>query len=74
MTSGANSALCGVRLTVGETYLFVLRAADPDGSYSVSSCDTFLRWANVKKADRRALWRINSLVCPPQWTVRYFHK
>jgi len=74
LTSGANSALCGVRLTVGEVYLFLLRAAGSDGSYSVSSCDTFPRWADVGRADRRALRRINSLVCPPKWTVRFFQK
>jgi len=31
LVSGANSALCGVRLKIGEVNLFNLRAADEDG-------------------------------------------
>jgi len=65
LVSRANSALCGVSLTVGEEYLFMLRAANADGNYSVAACDTFRTWAEVELADRLALQRINNLVCPP---------
>jgi len=72
--SGANSALCGVRLKVGEVNLFNLRAADEDGNNSVSACDTFRTWADVSKADRHALFWIDNLVYAPQWTASLYRK
>lgn len=64
LVSGANSALCGVTLQVGTTYLFVLRAADGAGKYRVSSCDTLRVWSEVSWADRKTLAGANNLVCP----------
>lgn len=64
LVSGANSALCGVTLQVGTTYLFVLRAADAAGKYRVSSCDTLRVWSEVSWADRKTLAGANNLVCP----------
>lgn len=64
VVSGANSALCGVRLTVGTEYLFTLWGADSDGKYMVGSCSTFKSWPNVTAADRRALMSANRQVCP----------
>lgn len=64
ITSGANSALCGISLTVGTEYVFLLRSSDFDGKFRVNSCDTTKTWADVTVADRRVLRRANDQVCP----------
>lgn len=64
ITSGANGGLCGVSLTVGTEYLFVLRPADRNGKFSVGLCDTLKTWNSLTAADRRVLAGANNLVCP----------
>lgn len=64
ITSGANGALCGVSLTVGTEYLFVLGPADGQGKFSVGLCSTFKVWGSLTAADRRVLANANDQVCP----------
>ena len=64
LASGANSALCGVRLTVGVRYVFVLGAPNGDGNYRVSACGTFRRWADLSYRDQRALRKMRPHYCP----------
>jgi len=59
-------ALCGPTPTVGGTYLLTLPAAAAAGGgpWRLQGCDFGRPWAAVAAADRRALRRINPLVCP----------
>jgi len=64
LVSGANSAQCGVRLTVGVRYVFVLGAPDSKGNYRVSLCGTIRRWAALSYQDQQALRKMRTPYCP----------
>ncbi|OSX79466.1 hypothetical protein BU14_0076s0023 [Porphyra umbilicalis] len=63
--SGANPALCGVRLTVGVRYVFILGAPNSDGNYRVSLCGRFRRWDDLSYRDQQALRKMRpNYYCP----------
>lgn len=69
ITSGANSALCGISLTVGREWVFLLRSSDRDGKFRVSACSTTKAWpGEVTANDHRVLSRANNQVCPSRGT------
>jgi len=60
------ASLCGPTPKVGGTYLLTLPAAAVGrrGSVRLQGCNFGRPWAAVAEGDRRALRRLNPLVCP----------
>jgi len=58
LTTGGNSALCGIYLEVGEEYLIDLYRNEFDGSdrlQAVGSCGMARRWSMVTEEDQELL-------------------